>query len=247
MLAKARQDAGLSVEDISSSTRIRAGLIRSIEADQFGPCGGAVYARGHIRSIARAIGADPEPLVAAFDAVNREEAPPVPVPAQVHDPELVARAERRPQPNWTAAMVVALAAICVLAGIGLATGRHHKPGGSTPSIASSPAASKPAKPVASPPPSAVAQLPADATALVRITGDRSWLQVETLAGRLLYSGVLAHGQTLAPFRDHRGLRLWIGNAPAVQLVLDGREVALPASANFVVHVTVQPGGDVRFA
>ena len=74
-LARAREACGMSVEDVSSATRIRAGLIRSIEADDFDACGGAVYARGHLRSIARAIGADPDPLVAEFDRTHQPEEP----------------------------------------------------------------------------------------------------------------------------------------------------------------------------
>src|SRR5437763_2849218 len=116
----------MSVEDVSSATRIRAGLIRSIEADEFDPCGGAVYARGHIRSIARVVGIDPQPLVAEFDRVHVEEPVPVPVPNQPTDPDLAARAERR-RPNWTAAMAVALLVICALAGYGVYSNATSKP------------------------------------------------------------------------------------------------------------------------
>ena len=72
-LARAREARGMSVEDVSSATRIRAGLIRAIEADDFGPCGGAVYARGHLRAIARVIGIDPEPLVRDYDRTHDVE------------------------------------------------------------------------------------------------------------------------------------------------------------------------------
>ena len=40
-LSRVRHERGLSVEDITAATRIRAGLIRSIEIDDFTPCGGA--------------------------------------------------------------------------------------------------------------------------------------------------------------------------------------------------------------
>ncbi|MGE5134850.1 MAG: helix-turn-helix domain-containing protein [Gemmatimonadota bacterium] len=72
-LAEARQQAGLTVADVSQRTRIREGIIRGIEADDFSVCGGDFYARGHIRSIAKVIGTDPVPLVTEYDRVWREQ------------------------------------------------------------------------------------------------------------------------------------------------------------------------------
>jgi cytoskeletal protein RodZ len=248
-LARARDERGLSVEDVSAATRIRAGLIRAIEADDFDGCGGAVYARGHIRSIARVVGADPEPLVAEFDSTHVQEPVPVPVPNQPVDPDLAARAERR-QPNWTAAMVVALLVICGLAGYSLYTNQSSKGSPSAtaeeipPSASASPSSSP--KPVSSVPPSAVAQVPREAVAMVRVTGDRTWIQVQTLSGRLLFQAILQHGQTKV-FRDAHGLKLVIGNAPAVQFVGDNQDFGVPRSSGNVAHVTVKPAGDVTFA
>ncbi len=67
-LAQARQRAGLTVRDVSQQTRIRETIIRDIEQDDYSACGGDFYARGDIRSIARVIGADPEPLIREYDA-----------------------------------------------------------------------------------------------------------------------------------------------------------------------------------
>lgn len=248
-LVRARQERGLSVEDVSAATRIRGGLIRAIEADDFDPCGGAVYARGHIRSIARAIGADPAPLIDEFDRAHADEVSAV-VPAPTVDHDAAAAADRR-APNWTAAMVVVLVAVCIIAGVGLITngggkkspsaGRHAQ----VPVVTTStPSASSP--PV-TPPPSAVAELPNNvATALIRVTHDRTWLSVESLSGRLLFQGLLSSGQSKV-FRDPKGLRLVIGNAPAVDLVADNRDIGAPKSSGNVAHVTIQPGGDVQYA
>ena len=51
-LAAARRDAGLSIDDLSAKTRLRATVIRAIENDDFSLCGGDFYARGHIRTLA---------------------------------------------------------------------------------------------------------------------------------------------------------------------------------------------------
>jgi Helix-turn-helix domain len=74
-LAEARRAAGLTVADVTAATRIRGGLIRAIEHDDFGPCGGDFYARGHIRAIARVVGVDSQPLIAEYDAAS-PDAPP---------------------------------------------------------------------------------------------------------------------------------------------------------------------------
>ncbi|PZS29063.1 MAG: hypothetical protein DLM59_13520 [Pseudonocardiales bacterium] len=67
MLRDARERSALSVDDVSERTRIRATLIREIEADDFGGCGGNFYARGHVRSIATTLKLDPTPFVTRFN------------------------------------------------------------------------------------------------------------------------------------------------------------------------------------
>jgi cytoskeletal protein RodZ len=70
-LAEARRRAGLTVTQVSQRTRIRETIIRGIESDDYSACGGDFYARGHIRAIARVVGADPGPLIAEFDSTRR--------------------------------------------------------------------------------------------------------------------------------------------------------------------------------
>jgi hypothetical protein len=70
-LTEARQRAGLTVAQVSERTRIRETVIRGIERDHYSGCGGDFYARGHIRGIAKAVGADPGPLIEEYDAVWR--------------------------------------------------------------------------------------------------------------------------------------------------------------------------------
>jgi Helix-turn-helix domain len=69
-LAEARSEAGLSVDQVSERTRIRATIIRAIERDDYALCGGDFYARGHIRAIARVVGTDPVPLIQQYDIAH---------------------------------------------------------------------------------------------------------------------------------------------------------------------------------
>jgi len=249
-LTRARESSGLSVEDVSSQTRIRAGLIRQIEADDFNGCGGAVYARGHLRSLAKAVGLDAEQLVADFDRSHADEPAPALVPVPAVDPHEAARADGK-QPNWAAAMAVALIVICVLAGISLIGNRHSNKDNTAREtdrpVVTAPTSAAPTSPPASPPPGSVARVRTDqAIALVRVTSDRTWMSVSTLSGRLLFQGLLAEGQQRL-FKDPKGLRLTIGNAPAVDLVANGRDLGAPKSQGNVAHVTIARGGQVQYA
>jgi cytoskeleton protein RodZ len=66
-LAAARQRIGISVEALAERTRIRPHVIESIEVDDFEPCGGDFYARGHLRTLARVLGVEAAGLLAQYD------------------------------------------------------------------------------------------------------------------------------------------------------------------------------------
>jgi cytoskeleton protein RodZ len=67
LLAAARFRQRLSVEELGERTRIRPHVIEAIEKDDFGPCGGDFYARGHLRSLCRVLGVESDPILEAFD------------------------------------------------------------------------------------------------------------------------------------------------------------------------------------
>ncbi|HEU5038975.1 MAG TPA: helix-turn-helix domain-containing protein [Nocardioides sp.] len=66
-IAAARVRLSLGVDQLAERTRIRPHVIESIEVDDFAPCGGDFYARGHLRTLARVLGLDAAPLLAAYD------------------------------------------------------------------------------------------------------------------------------------------------------------------------------------
>jgi cytoskeletal protein RodZ len=67
-LIRAREAAGLSLDDVAAQTKIRASILAAMEADDFSVCGGDAYARGQLRSIAQVVGLDPLGVVALYDA-----------------------------------------------------------------------------------------------------------------------------------------------------------------------------------
>ncbi|MGQ0845471.1 MAG: helix-turn-helix domain-containing protein [Sporichthyaceae bacterium] len=104
-LREARLEAGLTAYEVAQSTHIRAGRIMEIEADDFDACGPAVLARGRLAAIARAVGVDPAPLLAAFDARQAAETAPRVVPDTPR--------ERPAGPNWTAVLLWALGIVAL--------------------------------------------------------------------------------------------------------------------------------------
>lgn len=122
-LAEARRRAGLTVAEVSQRTRIRETIIRGIEGDDYSACGGDFYARGDIRSIAKAVGADPEPLIGEYDAARR--APGVLSAVSLDELLTPARPPRRRRLNWTAVLGLALIAALGLVGYTFLTGSPH--------------------------------------------------------------------------------------------------------------------------
>jgi Helix-turn-helix domain len=66
-LSQARYQAGLTIDELSERTKIRATVIRSIEADDYEACGGDLYVRGYVRAIAGAVGVDAQGLIRDYD------------------------------------------------------------------------------------------------------------------------------------------------------------------------------------
>ena len=93
-LTNARRRAGLSVAQVSEQTRIRQTIIAAIEGDDYSACGGDFYARGHIRAIAAAVGADEGLLIAQYDSAR---VGPRALADEVTEP---ITAVRVPQPAW---------------------------------------------------------------------------------------------------------------------------------------------------
>src|SRR5579859_6288394 len=97
-LAQARSRAGLTVAQVSQQTCIRETIIRGIERGDFSACGGDFYARGHIRSIASVVGADPEPIIREYDAARG--APQAISAAEIFLPSTPIKMRERRRPNW---------------------------------------------------------------------------------------------------------------------------------------------------
>jgi cytoskeletal protein RodZ len=130
-LAEARHRAGLTVTEVSARTRIREGLIRAIEQDEFDSCGGDFYARGHIRAIAGVVGADPGALIGEYDAEHPSGRPPTMEDLLSRPPSRPPRGPGQDQGSWLGPVVLLLciAVIVVIAyRLTAVTGGSQRPG-----------------------------------------------------------------------------------------------------------------------
>lgn len=112
-LVAARTRLGLSVDQLAERTRIRPHVIESIEVDDFAPCGGDFYARGHLRTLARVLGVDAAPLLASYDEIYAD----APIDARrVFEAELATGKDgpirgTRGGPNWSVLVAAVMAIV----------------------------------------------------------------------------------------------------------------------------------------
>ena len=240
-LAEERRQAGLTVTQVSQRTCIRETIIRGIERGDYSACGGDFYARGHIRSIARAVGADPEPLVREYD--QTQGAPQAITAADVFEPATPIRIRERRRPNWSAAMVVALALLVgfvvyhLVSSSSKATptssgvtsqhlGTTHNPKQNHQAHARSTAVP-------------VAQAYANEV-VIQLTATRNcWVQLTTASGTQLYQGVVYAGSSMQ-WTEHQAVSLMLGNPGGVSLTVNGRN-AVPAGSTNPVTLSLGPG------
>ncbi|MFE6687433.1 helix-turn-helix domain-containing protein [Streptomyces sp. NPDC057743] len=246
-LQQARIGAGLTVEEVSTATRVRIPIVHAIEQDDFSRCGGDVYARGHIRVLARAVFLDPQPLIARYDADHGGRPTPT-VAAPLFEAERIRPEPRRP--NWTAAMVAAIVAVVGFAGftffssggkreaapVATDTAKADKPGPAASTI-------RPRAPQPKPAPSdgAIAGLPKDkVTIKVTAKDGQSWVSAKDANGKLLQDGLLKQGESKT-FTDKKRIDLVVGNAGAVQLYVNGKEVKKVGNEGSVERLSYTPG------
>jgi cytoskeletal protein RodZ len=231
-LAEARRQAGLTVTQVSQRTCIRETIIRGIERGDYSACGGDFYARGHIRSIARAVGADPEPLIREYDQV--QGAPQV-TAADVFEPATPIKIRERRRPNWSAAMVVALA---LLVGFVVyhvvSSSSPAKPVASQHVGATSPKAKHSPKPSATP----VTHTNPNEVVIHLTATSACWVELTTASGTQIFQGTLSAGATKR-WVEHRPVSLVLGNPAGVVLTVDGKN-AVPAGATQPVTLTLGP-------
>jgi cytoskeletal protein RodZ len=206
----------MTVTQVSQRTCIRETIIRGIERDDFSSCGGDFYARGHIRSIARAVAVDPEPLIEEYDATIG--APRAISAADVFSPVTPVRLKERRRPNWTAALAIAL--VAALGVYGYVHFVSHSGTGQSPaaSVTSTPDAHS--KPIVKP--SASARRKPRRLNIELTATQESWVVLTAKAtGATIFEGMVYAGQSLH-WRELHAVTLQIDNPAGVTVTVNGK-------------------------
>ena len=214
-LAEARRQAGLTIGQVSHQTRIRESIIRDIEQDDFSACGGDFYARGHIRSIAAVVGADPVPLISAYDA---EHGPPGTIrAAEVFEPSTPIKIRERRSPSLSMIVAVVLLAIIGFGAYRLVS--HDGSAGPSRRRAGPDAqATASAKPTAHPSPT-----PTSHDVVIQLTATEDcWVLLTSPGdGAQIFMGVIPAGSSRT-WTEKKAVDVRLGNPGGVVLTVNGQ-------------------------
>ena len=216
-LTGARRQAGLTITQVSQRTCIRETIVRGIERGDYSACGGDFYARGHIRSIARAVGLDPEELIREYDAT---EAPSEPITAaDVFQPFTPVKLRERRRANWSVVLLVGVVAVLGIVGFRFFGSRH-------PGHAKPPATASSGHPKASTTPADTRPVSHPAPTHVRLTlaaktGNVTWAEATTANGTILFSGDV-YSPATETWTSKHNITLQLGNPAGATLYLNGK-------------------------
>jgi cytoskeleton protein RodZ len=241
-LVAARRQQGVALSDAAAETRVRESYLAALEAEDFAALGGDVYVKGFLRSYARFLRLDPEPLIAAYRAEYEREHDDI--SPLGHQP--VAPFQRERSPVALIGIGVAVVVVGILALIGLLGGNDEDPEDSValaPDPVETTAAVPTTEPTVEPTQQATEQptdgptevLPADGVRLRLDLDGASWVRV-TVDGEIQVEGEQPAGERLK-FTAEESITVRIGDASAVRVRVNGQDRGTLGGPREVVEKT----------
>ena len=229
-LRSGREGMGISIEEAAWRTRIRPEFLRALEDERFEDIGHA-FIRGHLSSYARFLSLDANAIVQDY-VTQFEHSEPSPIERLNEQHK---EAHRPPKPNWLIAAIVAASVLIAASVFGVMRG----PG---PRVAkTTDARALPTLPAKAPAATAPAVAPpATPITFVVVASKRSWVQIRS-DGTLVFEGTLAAGASKT-FTGRETMDVVIGNAGAVRLILNGRDLGAPGGNGEVFRGRFGPRG-----
>ncbi|HYN98133.1 MAG TPA: RodZ domain-containing protein [Actinomycetota bacterium] len=238
LLSDSREAIRASLYQASQDTKIRVDFLESMENDDFEFVSGGLYVRGMLRSYVRWLGLPEERVLAEFDRLYnvKDETP---LAEMISKPTDVGPKPRKPQ--WLIAAVSAACLLLAFSIIGLINPNQE-------------VANPPANPVAieesqddAPPPPPADVAAASPTApiegvnvVVTVVGQRSWMQATADgADPPVFTGTKVEGEVLN-LTAQENLKIVIGNAGAVRVSVNGRDLGPPGQPGAVGTFTFTP-------
>ena len=229
MLAEARAAAKLELAEVSARTRIPQRHLAAIEAGDYAQLPSRTYAVGFSRTYARLLGLDEravtEQVRLDLEAGNAQGAPLRPDRFEPGDPARV--------PSRKLAWFSALAVVVLVIGAFTFYRTYFSPGlGPAPltqptakamqRITSGPGAARPA--------AAAPSGPVVFTSLA----DGTWVKFYDGAGKRLFEGQMAKGQSFTVPAEAQGPKVWTGRPNALAVTIGGRPVPMLANTETVI-------------
>lgn len=154
-LRREREMRGVTLDEISASTKIARRHLEALESENFDTLPGGIFNRGFVRSYARFLGIDEEQAVADYNEASGEQSQPEPsFPLDIPEPQPQLNPRRSSLP-----LLLALLALVIVLGIFWARSKRQPEANENPP-ASSPTGSPPAATPDVTPASAAPQQPA---------------------------------------------------------------------------------------
>jgi len=244
-LRAAREAKGLQLDDAHRQTKIHARILQAMEEDHTGEVLDTAYAKGFLKKYAAFLDLDPTPLVNEYLQTAQSPSP-GPVAA---GPEAETSA---PVPRWLLPTAVGIMALVGVAFLGILARDLYQ---AVSTAAATPRIPKPATPPSHPPskapaPSLKLLVPKLQPLKLSIKAAQDcWMQVK-VDDKVLFQSILGKGRE-ETWTAAEGIELWVGNAAALTLTLNGRPLE-PLGSGVVrgIRVTrygVQPPKDARSA
>jgi len=239
-----REKKGVSLDDISLSTKIGTRLLRALEEEHFEQLPGGIFNKGFVRAYARYVGLDEEQAVADYLAASGD-AP----PSQVIEPEVAQALETRTEEHGNGIAQIpwgVLATALVVVAIGFAIWGFYLSEKERPREAAAPArrpeteqaAPAPAPTAPAPsnlaganpvpeavaPPAATAEsavLPGEFVVLIKADDD-SWMSI-TADGQRLMEGTMAAGSERS-IHAQKFIAIRAGNVGALDFFFNGKKL-----------------------
>ena len=266
-LRELRTQRGVSLEEISRSTRVLTQYLEALETDRYEALPAPVFTKGFIRAYCQALGVPPDESLAIYEGrpgggTDVKPAAQGPRPAQPAGVSQAAAKRREAAENRTRGAVLAGFVLLVVLGVALFAvtlwlhptpaplegGRVAEPQAAPPVPAPPPVeAPRPVPaPAASAPPQGAPSVEARAEMvgvtspyrLIARTSEATWMRVRTEDGRTSEENIPA-GET-REWVSNRPFVLTIGNAGGVALELNGRSVPRLGPSGAVIERLVLP-------
>ena len=237
-LQKARMDAGFSVDELAHIVNLRPGLIKAMETNDFLPCGGDTYARGHIRNIAQATGFNAQELLAMYEEEHSVDSRSI--HSQLVDNNAAAIRSENRKLSWKV-LVGASLSIVVLIGVAqfALTAIEVEPETSSIVTEVEPSTSPSAEALPTPSPSASTEvvIPAGELLKLEITATRGNSNIDVVIGGVsIYKGPLFQGESKS-FAGENSISIYLGNAGDLDLTLNGEKLAPLGERNQEIRKT----------